>query len=274
MTLDQHVSVRTKYNSAVLDEFDEAKRVAAKLAVDKVLDLDRHHVVGIGSGTTIVYVAQEIKKRIEKAGYDPRHRLHTFVPTGWQSRALCVENGLPVVDLLDVDGIDIAFDGADDLDPHLNVVKGGGACLLQEKIVMKLSAYNVIVADERKESAMLMHGEWRQGVPVEIIPQAVSLVCKQLATAFDHPLCAKLRQGGPGKAGPVVTDNGNFVLDVSGWSGRMMNPSNVAEVESKMKMMTGIVEVGLFSGLVDEVFVGFRSGAAKRHLSRRDTLSS
>ncbi|KAM0789220.1 hypothetical protein ACM66B_000064 [Microbotryomycetes sp. NB124-2] len=259
----RHFSISTN----VRDVWNLAKQRAARAAVDSVLDLKRHRTIGIGSGSTIVFVAQEISKSLKSSGFDLGSRTHEFVPTGWQSKKLCVENGLPVVDVQDVSNIDITFDGADDVDHHCNVIKGGGACLLQEKIVMRLSNYNVVVADERKDSAVLSQGVWQNGVPLEVVPQASALVTNQLQHAFGSTAKVTPRQGGKSKAGPVVTDTGNFVLDID-LPQDVFRLDTVAEVEKRLKLMTGVVDAGLFTGLVDEVFFGRRDSDEVKRVRR------
>lgn len=206
---------------------DRAKRAAARRAVD-------HYVkdgmaIGVGSGSTIVYAIQRLAERF----HGPEKDLHDIVciPTSFQSRQVChlkcmaldgripslnlalvalpavgqllSEAGLPLGDLTSYPELDVAIDGADEVDRALNCIKGGGACQTQEKMVAAAARTFVVVADHRKQSECLGR-EWRKGVPLEVIPEGYRPVLLALEAMGAKPV---LRMA-TAKAGPVVTDNG------------------------------------------------------------------
>lgn len=123
---------------------------------------------------------------------------------------LIAQHKLPLTSLDENPVIDVTIDGADEVDLQLNCIKGGGACQLQEKIVAHAAKKFVVIADYRKESAVLGE-QWVQGVPVEVVPMAYVPLMKALTEMGGAPVLRMAKQ----KAGPVVTDNGNFVLDVN-----------------------------------------------------------
>jgi ribose 5-phosphate isomerase A len=132
-------------------------------------------------------------------------------------------------------------DGADEVDPFLNCIKGGGACLFQEKLVGQCARKFVIVADSSKKSSQL-GTKWTQGVPIEVVPMAYPKVTADLLRLGAKEVT--LRQGGKAKAGPVVTDNGNFILDTHFGA---IEPREVRKLDIKIKLLVGVVETGLFN---------------------------
>jgi ribose 5-phosphate isomerase A len=140
--------------------------------------------------------------------------------------------------------LDIAFDGADEIDSSLNLIKGGGGCLLQEKLVASAAKKFVIIVDESKDSPNL-GVKWK--VPIEVVPCAYNLVIKKLQAMGGK---AKLREGS-GKAGPVVTDNGNFILDAD--FGVITDPH---ALDQELIKIPGIVETGLFAKMAHAIYIG------------------
>ncbi|ANB10943.1 ribose-5-phosphate isomerase RKI1 [Sugiyamaella lignohabitans] len=218
---------------------EKAKRAAAYKAVDEHFPADAK-VVGIGSGSTVIYAVERIAQLAELRGIDLSKV--TFVPTGFQSKQLIIGAGLNVasIDQFSVGDLDIVIDGADEVDDSLNCIKGGGACLFQEKLVGQCARKFVIVADSSKKSHKL-GSKWIQGVPIEVIPMAYPKVEADLLRLGAKQIT--LRQGGKAKAGPVVTDNGNFILDTHFGS---IEPSEVRNLDIKIKLLVGVVETGLF----------------------------
>jgi len=224
-----------------------AKKKAAYMAVDEFVSRDNMRL-GIGSGSTVVYVIERLAQRVKEEGL----KNITCVPTSFQSGILLAENGLKVSSLNDCPELDLTIDGADEVDKNLQLIKGGGACQLQEKMVAANSTNLIVVADYRKESQTL--GEnWKKGIPIEVIPLGYIPVMKQLEKLGGKP---KLRMGtAETKAGPVVSDNGNFILDVD--FGLIHHP---AELDKKIKMIPGVVESGLFIDLAIKAFFGQNDG--------------
>lgn len=224
---------------------EHAKRMAAFRAVDA--NFPPHaKVVGIGSGSTVVYVAERIGQLANKGDF-------VCIPTGFQSKQLIIDNGLTLGTIEQYPEIDIAFDGADEVDAQLNLIKGGGACLFQEKLVASLAAKFVVVADTRKQSPSTLGVAWRKGVPIEVVPNAYAVVTRHLAAM--GAVLVVLRQGGAAKAGPVVTDNNNFLIDAD--FGAISDP---AALHEKLKLMVGVVDTGLFVGMATKAYFGAESG--------------
>jgi ribose 5-phosphate isomerase A len=201
-------------------------------------------VIGVGSGSTMAYAVVELG-RASKA----RKLQLSVVPTSHQIENLAISHGLNVRSLNEAVVIDYAIDGADQVQlPSLNLIKGGGAALLREKIVDSAARRLAIVVDETKLSK---HLGGRQPVPLEILPMAQRSVQIRVTKMGGR---AKLREGS-GKVGPVITDNGNFVLDAD--FGRI---ENAARLERQLKAVPGLIETGLFLNMVDVVYVGRQNG--------------
>jgi len=215
---------------------EEAKKGAALEAAKLVQD---GSIVGLGSGSTVTYAIQEISRKIREEG------LKVFgIPTSYQASMLAVESGIPLTTLNEHPKPDLAIDGADQIDPKLNLIKGMGGALTQEKVVGSAARRLVIVADETKMAEKLGTD---QPVPVETLPFALTPVMLRIQEVGGKPV---LREG-KGKVGPVVTDNGNLILDVD--FGPIMEPK---ELSLKLKSIPGVIETGLFIELVDTVYVG------------------
>lgn len=218
---------------------ETAKRSAAYRAIDEQFPADPK-VIGIGSGSTVVYAVERIKQLSEQGKFDAPHVV--FVPTGFQSKQLIMEAGLRLgsIEFYKVGDLDVVFDGADEVDEQLNCIKGGGACLFQEKLVGTSARKFVVVADYRKRSKQL-GTTFTQGVPIEVVPLAYAKVKNDLEALGAKSVT--LREGGSAKAGPVVTDNCNFILDAVFGS---IPPENVHELDVKIKCLVGVVETGFF----------------------------
>jgi ribose 5-phosphate isomerase A len=223
---------------------EELKRKAAYEAVKHVKD---GFVVGLGSGSTAALAIKAIGEKIK------RERLSVLaVPTSYQAFLLAAQHGIAVTTLEEHGVIDVTIDGADQIDPKRNLIKGMGAALAREKIVASASKQNVIIADESKKVNAL--GENSHPVPVEVLPFAIAVV-KHRIEAFGGT--AVLREG-KGKVGPVITDNGNAVLDAVFGVIR-----NASELEVKLKMIPGVVETGLFINLATTAYIGTPSKVEK-----------
>ncbi|VEU22529.1 DEKNAAC103626 [Brettanomyces naardenensis] len=226
---------------------EQSKKLCAYKAVDVDLDPSKHRVIGIGSGSTIVYVAERVGQLANKSEL-------VCIPTGFQSKELILKNGLTLGSLEEHPEIDIAFDGADEIDSELNCIKGGGACLLQEKLVGDCAKKYVIVADERKNTGVLGR-HWRQGVPIEVIPSSYTKILLQLEKLGGKPT---VRPGAPAKAGPCITDNGNFIIDCDFGE---IPAAKVKELNDKLVSMVGVVETGLFVKMAQKAYIGNNDGS-------------
>ncbi|MEM2145137.1 MAG: ribose-5-phosphate isomerase RpiA, partial [Candidatus Jordarchaeaceae archaeon] len=210
----------------------ESKRRAALAALKHVKD---NMVIGVGTGSTVSCF-------IEFLGEKVRNGLKILaVPTSYQSAILLSEQEIPLTTLMDHHSLDIVVDGADEVDPDLNLIKGGGAALTQEKIVASATEHLIIIVDSSKLVQRL--GE-NGAVPIEVIPMAWKLV----KTKLEKKGVRVVLREGTGKAGPVVTDNGNFVLDAY-----FTQISDPGRLESELKAIPGVVENGLFIGMAELV---------------------
>jgi ribose 5-phosphate isomerase A len=223
---------------------EQAKKNAAFEAVKHVKD---GFVVGLGSGSTAAYAIRELGKRIKN------EEIHVLgIPTSYQSFTAAIKCGIPITTLEEHPAIDITIDGADQIDKKLNLIKGMGGALAREKVVASASKKLVIVVDETKKVEVL--GENGHPLPIEVLPFAAPIVMRKISEIGGKP---KLREG-KDKVGPVITDNGNMLIDAV--FGPIHEPD---ELEKKLKKIPGIVETGLFVGMADIVYIGRRGGVEK-----------
>lgn len=234
--------------NANLSIIEKSKQLAAWTAVDRHVN-ESHRVIGIGSGSTVPYVVERI---VQQGGEVNRERV--FIPTGFQSKQLIVESGLNLGDVDEYPSIDITIDGADEVDRHLNCIKGGGACHLREKVLAEAAETFVLVADYRKNVEYL-GTNFKPGVPIEVVPFAYAKVLQNLHHILGSPK-AILRMA-VAKAGPVVTDNGNFIIDAPFEREHMEDPFKIM---TKIKLLTGVVEVGLFCHMARAAYFGNADG--------------
>lgn len=226
------------------DPIQETKQKAALEAVKHVKD---GFIVGLGSGSTTAFAIEALGERIK------HENLHIMgIPTSYQAFLLAVECRIPITTLDEHPEINVTIDGADQVTPELNLIKGMGAALAREKIVAASSKINIIIADQSKKVKLL--GENNQVVPIEVLPFAISIVKRKIGVVGGKSVVRE----GTGKLGPVITDNGNALLD--SYFGEIKNP---AELSVKVKMIPGVVETGLFVGLTDIVYIGTSSVVEK-----------
>jgi len=222
---------------------EEAKKRVALEAVKHVQD---NFIVGLGSGSTAACAIEQIGEKIRREGL----RI-LGVPTSHQAMMLAVHCGVPLTTLNEYPQLDLAIDGADQVDRELNLVKGMGGALAREKIVASAAKQLVIVADETKLVEKL---GTNHPVPVEVLPFALPTVLVKMKELDGKPV---LREG-KGKVGPVVTDNGNFVVDAD------FGPiDRLEELDFQLKSIPGVVETGLFVGMADVVYLGKLNGVEK-----------
>ncbi|KAI0083881.1 ribose-5-phosphate isomerase [Irpex rosettiformis] len=239
--------------AAPTSSIESAKQLAAWTAVDKHV-FPNHQVIGIGSGSTVPYVVERILAQGPEVNKD-----RVFIPTGFQSKELIVEAKLRLGDADQYPRIDVTIDGADEVDKDLNSIKGGGACQLREKVLAEAADTWVIVADYRKNSQVL-GTNWKQGIPIEVVPFAYAQVLRGLAT-LGSP-APKLRMAKM-KAGPIVSDNGNFIIDAPFPEEQMKDPLTLL---TRIKLLTGVVEVGLFCNMAKAVYFGNEDGTVTAKL--------
>lgn len=216
----------------------QMKQAVAEAAVAQIRD---GMVVGLGSGSTAALMIQGLGARLA-AG-----QLHDIVgvTTSFQGEVLAAELGIPLRALNAIDRIDLAIDGADEVDPSFQLIKGGGACHVQEKLVADRAERFIVVVDSTK-LVQCLNLDFL--LPVEVLPGAWVQVQSRLKSMGG---VAELRMA-TRKAGPVVTDQGNLVLDVRFEAGI----SDPIVLERDINNLPGVLENGLFVNLADEVLVG------------------
>jgi len=225
---------------------DEAKRRAGEAAADRVTD---GQVVGLGTGSTAAHAVRSLGRAVD-AGLDVRG-----IPTSVASRELAREAGVPLTTLTDARP-DIAIDGADEIaasDAGFDLVKGGGAAHAREKYVDSAADELLVVADPTKLAETLAGP-----VPVEVLPDARPVVADAVDALGGKPTLRAAER----KDGPVVTDNGNLVLDCA-----FKGIDDPAGLAADLSAIPGVVEHGLFVGLADAVVVGREEGVEVREPS-------
>ncbi len=219
-----------------------AKLNAAKSAIKLI---PKQGVLGLGSGSTVAILAKELGRQIVEGEVDV-----SVVPSSYQAYQLAIEHKIPLTNLDIAPSLLLTIDGADEVDKNLNLTKGGGGALFQEKIVASASERLIIIVDETKLVDKLAT---RFLIPVEILPFSLGVVKRKIESMGIKP---NIRQA-ERKMGPVITDNGNFILDLK-FPEPINDPKKVAV---DLKMIPGIVETGLFVGMTDEVHVGTNEGS-------------
>ena len=217
---------------------NQMKQAVAEAAVEQFRD---GMIVGLGSGSTAALMIQGLGQRLASG----QLKDIVGVTTSFQGEVLAAELGIPLRSLNAVDRIDLAIDGADEVDPAFQLIKGGGACHVQEKLVAARAERFVVVVDSTK---LVKRLNLEFLLPVEVLPGAWRQVQQQLSAMSGK---AELRMA-QRKAGPVVTDQGNLVLDVR-FEGGISDPVGL---ERSINNLPGVLENGLFVNLADEVLVG------------------
>lgn len=212
------------------------KKIVGQAAADLVKD---GMVVGLGTGSTTAFALEALGQKV-KQGLNIRG-----IPTSYQSEMLAIDCGIPLTSLAQDPVVDIALDGADQVDKDLFVIKGGGAAHTNEKIVACSAKRFVVLVDQKKVVDILNHP-----VPLEVMPNALELVKKAVLELGGDPVLRMAAR----KDGPVITDNGNFIVDAD--FGEIRDPGQLGLELSKC---VGVVEHGIF-GNADEVYVGTISG--------------
>lgn len=216
---------------------EQEKQAAAREAVRLV---EPGSIVGLGSGSTATYAIRFLAERVRQ-GLEI-----TAIPTSLKTKQLAEQLGIPLTTLEEHHQIDIDIDGADEIDPHLNLIKGGGGALLREKIIASASQRFVVVA----ESAKLVPCLGKFPLPVEVIAFAQPIVKTRIEALGAQ---VSLRQYAYGN--PYVTDEGHHILDCT--FGRIEDPPALAR---KLHEIPGVVEHGLFIGMAELALVGKDGG--------------
>ncbi len=216
---------------------EHLKKIAAEKATEEIED---GMILGLGTGSTVYYallkIGQMVKNGVNIIG----------IPTSDGTEKIAVEQGIPLSSLSVYSSIDLTIDGADEVDPHLNLIKGGGAALVREKIIANASERILIVVDESKVSRIVGTSF---ALPVEIVKfgwEATQRVVNKICVESD------IRGG---IVNPLITVNGNYILDC-----HFDGIPRPELVEQQLNNIPGVVENGIFVKLADKVFVGTSNG--------------
>ena len=220
-------------------EVSELKRLAGIRACDFV---ESGMLVGLGTGSTVRYTILELGKRMKNHGLKIK-----AVPTSLATESLSLELGIPLIELPPDKKLDIIIDGADEFDLDFNLIKGGGGALLREKIVAQRALRMIVVADQSKQVSTL--GNFP--LPIEVTPFAHECTMNEIREILDCEVIIRKVDGNI-----FNTDNDNFILDAH-VGPKIENPK---EIESKLLQIPGVVQVGLFVDMCDDVVLATKDG--------------
>lgn len=224
-----------------------AKRIAAERAVSFITDGMR---VGLGTGSTTAYAIAALGTRIHA-----EHLSLTCIPTSEASALLAAQHGIALSEWTDGTHFDIVLDGADEVDPQFNLIKGGGGALVREKLVAIATTREVIIVDGSK----MVNALGTFPLPVAVVPFAWQGTRERLEAQWKVPVTRRARADGE----PFLSDDGLFVLDMA--FGRPF-PLPPAEMEHTLVTVPGVVDAGIFVGLCHHVFIGYSDGRVEERL--------
>lgn len=233
-----YVYIRT---GDLLVSVDEEKRFAAKAAISHVSD---DMCLGVGTGSTVEIFIDLLVEKIASENITI-----TAVPSSYATELRLHDAGISTVPLGAITSLVCAVDGADEVNPQLALIKGGGAALLREKIMAEAAQQLVIIVDSAKLVDKL---GTRMPVPVEVLPESLAFSMDRVQRLGGSPMLRQAKR----KAGPLITDNGNFILDVT-----FPQINDPGKLDSQLNAIPGVVENGLFPTQADVVYVGHDKGA-------------
>lgn len=223
-------------------DITELKKLAGVCATENV---EQDMVIGLGTGSTAYFAIERIAQRIKEEGLQIQ-----AVSTSFSTTLLCNQWGIPLLDISTVGHIDLAIDGADEIDDERNVIKGRGAAHTLEKIVAGMADQFIIVADRSKKVPQLGRS---MPVPVEVLPAALQSAMQKMGK-LGADRCV-LRLADKSKDGPVISDNGNFIVDA--W---YHNIPDAGELEKELNLIPGVLDNGIFAGYATEVILATDEG--------------
>ncbi|MBX3319230.1 MAG: ribose-5-phosphate isomerase RpiA [Nitrospira sp.] len=230
-----------------IHDLDGLKKAAALQAVGFVYD---GMVVGLGTGSTarhmVIALGEQVRTGLKLRG----------VPTSQETAALAREVGIPLLDSENRWEIDVAIDGADQVDPAFNLIKGGGGALLKEKIVAASAKQFIVMVDHTKQVPML-GGSFP--LPIEVVPFGWGSTAREIEGLTKSRVVLRERNGTPFR-----TESGNFIVDVH--IDRIVQPG---ELETALNLIPGVVETGLFVGRTNVLIVGTPQGVQTLHVSQK-----
>lgn len=231
MNWQSNIIENLAWSDAIINK--EAKQKVADKIAEKVKDGD---ILGVGSGSTVYMALFAIAKKIKEEKLNVK-----AIPTSLEISMVCSNLGIPLTSMFE-SRPDWLFDGADEVDPNRSLIKGRGGAMFKEKLLMSSSPVNFIIVDETKLVKKL---GTNFPIPIEVFPAALLHVEEQLTALGADSLILRPAKG---KDGPVITENGNLVLDA-----RFYDISD--DLELKIKAITGVIESGLFINYNVEVLV-------------------
>lgn len=224
----------------------EKKMRAARYALKFVRD---GMVIGLGSGTTVALFIKLLGEKVRKEGLNI-----IGIPTSYDVEILAYKNGLKIASLNEYPFPDIAIDGADEVDPSKNLIKGGGGALTREKIVDYASKRLIIIVDDSKLVKRLCS---KKPIPIEVLPFSWRNIIYRLNKIGGR---AELRYASGGKVGPIVTDNGNFIIDYIPFPDLLRD---IRKLNTDLKLIPGVIETGIFYGeKIYKVIVGHQKNVS------------
>lgn len=224
-----------------MTDANAGKRAAARAAADLVQNGTK---VGLGTGSTFAFVIERLAERVREGGFEV-----SGVPTSKATADAATAAGLKLISLDDVERLDLAIDGADEVDAQKNLIKGGGGAHLRERIVAAAAKEMIVVVDDKKLVPVL--GKVFP-LPVEVVPLGWKQTERRLAATG----CKPLRRERDGK--PFVTDNGNYVLDC-----KYDGIDDPAWLDEQLNALVGVVDHGLFVGMAGRIVVGDSAGKVR-----------
>jgi len=204
--------------------------------------------IGVGSGSTVRYLVEFLKERYQQKALKDI----VCVSTSFMTRKWLIDAGLPVSTLEQHSELDIAIDGADEVDSQLNLIKGGGGCLTQEKIVQACSKSFIVIADANKKSNNL--GDRYKVLPVEVVPAAYIPAQKWITQLFGGSTSIRISAT---KCFPLITDNGNYIIE---WNFPKGASRDWAAIHQALVNLPGVVETGLFLNVTNAVYFAKEDG--------------
>ena len=218
------------------EQLEEKKKVAGEKAIEYIKD---GMTVGLGSGSTVYWSLKKLSELIQR-GLNV-----TGIPSSVRTEKWANEFGIPLTSFSEVKQLDIAIDGADQVDYNFNLIKGGGGSLLREKMVCASAAQRIIIVDDTK----IVHTLGRYPLPVEVVPFGWEITAQKISSLGCKPILRKKNKE------VFISNNGNYIVDCK--FDLIEHPLFLHE---KLKQLLGVVETGLFIGMVDKVIIGKVNG--------------
>ncbi|MAT48433.1 MAG: ribose 5-phosphate isomerase A [Euryarchaeota archaeon] len=226
-----------------MDRKEELKKMAGIHAAGYVKNGMK---VGLGTGSTVKYTILELGRRIRNEGL-----IISCVPTSISTEKLSIEQGIKLYELSILEGLDLVIDGADEFDENLTLIKGGGGALVREKIIAQASEKMIVVADESKRVEKL--GKF--ALPVEVIKFSWKETQRKISEITNIEISRINRRMNNETNEPMITDNGNFILDLS-----LEEINNPSQLENELIQLAGVLDCGLFCDIASTVVLANPEG--------------